>query len=158
VGKYRVDGEIGGSKYSFGKGNRPDRAIGASPGKFYNYEDNIKNSNRSKTIGLYISVPKNKDREEFPSPNKYNSQLPETTTNIINFRAERSEIGNTALVNYPSPDKYDIQVVKKEQTVSFTKEERDIHEPASPGVGTYQVEKKLSNTLGHIGLKLKKLT
>lgn len=150
---------MGGSKYSFGKGNRPDRALGASPGKFYNYQDNIKNSNRSKTIGLYIEVPRNKDHADFPSPDKYNSHLPETTTNIISFRAERSEIGNQALAGNPSPDQYDIQVVKKEQTVSFTKEERDSHEHAiSPGVGTYQVQKKLSNNLGHMGLKLKKLT
>jgi hypothetical protein len=47
----------------------------------------------------------------------------------------------------------------KEQTVSFTKEKRYSPEPNDdPGVGTYQVEKKFNKTLGHMGLKLKKLS
>lgn len=47
----------------------------------------------------------------------------------------------------------------KNQTVSFTKEKRYSPEPAEhPGVGTYNIEKPFEKTLGHMALKLKKLT
>lgn len=41
-------------------------------------------------MGLLIEVPKNKDLEEFPSPDKYNPLLPKSGRNIINLKGDRS--------------------------------------------------------------------
>lgn len=96
---------MGGTKYSFGKGNRPYQVVGASPGKFYEVKNEFK---QGKTIGLLIEVPKNKDHQEFPSPDKYNPLLPKTGRNIINFKGDRSEIRDIAVENNPSPDRYQL--------------------------------------------------
>jgi hypothetical protein len=42
---------MGGTKYSFGKGNRPEEVAGASPGKFYEIKNDFR---QGKTIGLLI--------------------------------------------------------------------------------------------------------
>lgn len=76
-------------------------------------------------MGLLIQVPKNKDQEDFPSPNKYNPQLPHTTRNIINYRGNRSQIRDLALDINPSPDKYEKNDLPTTQTVSFPKEKRE---------------------------------
>ena len=41
-------------------------------------------------MGLFIEVPRNKDQEEYPPPDKYNPQLPKTARNIIDYRSKRS--------------------------------------------------------------------
>lgn len=61
---------------------------------------------QGKTMGLLIEVPRNKDLEDFPSPDKYNPNLPKTDRNIINYRSKRSQIKNEAVQNNPSPEKY----------------------------------------------------
>jgi len=37
-----------------------------------------------------IEIPRNKDLEDFPSPDKYNPNLPKSERNIINYRSKRS--------------------------------------------------------------------
>lgn len=88
---------MAGSKFSVGSSLRPDYTVGASPGQFYQIAGDIKLSGKGKTMGLLIEVPKNKDQEDFPSPDKYNPHLPNTARNIINFRGQRSEIRDLAV-------------------------------------------------------------
>lgn len=106
VGRYFVGGDMGGTKYSVENSNRLDYTVGASPGQFYQISGDIKHIAHGKTMGLLIEVPINKDQEDFPSPNKYNPQLPASARNIINYRSNRSEIREIALDDNPSPNKY----------------------------------------------------
>lgn len=88
---------MGGTKYSVGSSKRPNEIIGASPGKFYEVSGEIKQHTKGKTMGMMIEVPISKDKADFPSPDKYNAQLPNTARNIITYRGKRSEIKNTAV-------------------------------------------------------------
>lgn len=88
---------MGGSKYTVGESKRPEPLIGASPGQFYQIGGDIKLATKGKTIGLLIEVPKNKDQQDFPSPDKYNPHLPNSARNIINYRSQRSEIRDLAV-------------------------------------------------------------
>lgn len=97
---------MSGTKYSVGNSNRMDYTVGASSGQFYQISGDIKHIAHGKTMGLLIDVPINKDQEDFPSPNKYNPQLPTSARNIINYRSNRSEIRELALDDNPSPNKY----------------------------------------------------
>ncbi len=57
-------------------------------------------------MGLLLEVPRNKDQEDFPSPDHYNPTLPKSERNIINYRSKRQEIKNQAVEKNPSPNKY----------------------------------------------------
>lgn len=119
VGKYNVGAELGGTKYSIGRTNRPDYRVGSGNDEIYNISGNLVNSNIGKTIGppkaSSIKDPlgkeqeeaaRSKDQEDFPSPNHYNPNLPTTTRNIITFRSKRQELKNQGVEDNPSPQKY----------------------------------------------------
>ena len=77
-----------GSRHSIGKSERPDYSVGEGADHIYNIQSNI--AGHGKTMGLRIEVPRNKDQDEFPSPDKYNPHLPKTERNVINYRSKRS--------------------------------------------------------------------
>ena len=120
---------MGGTKYSVGRAYRPEVRVGAGTDEIYNIGGNLLTSGKGKTMGLDIPVPKNKDQEDFPSPDHYNPQLPKTDRNIINYRSKRHELKNPGVDINPSPQKYDPKLNENEKTVSFTKHTRNNPEP-----------------------------
>jgi hypothetical protein len=81
---------MGGSMYTIGDGKRPEYTVGASPGQFYQVAGDMVKLTTGKTLGMMIPLPRNKDELIFPSPDKYNSKLPNTTRNIITYNGIRS--------------------------------------------------------------------
>ncbi|CAM6001239.1 unnamed protein product [Sphagnum balticum] len=111
-----------------------------------------------KTIGGGPDKPK-RDPEEVPSPDKYNVHLPDDGRNIINFRGPRSDLVELEAAKNPSPLQYDTRGEITNNGVTFARFPRKEPPPdGKPGVGTYQVERSLGNTLGHMGLRLKELS
>jgi hypothetical protein len=52
----------------------------------------MKHMGMGKTMGYQYEIPKNKDIEDFPAPNKYNILVPSTARNVINFNSKRSNM------------------------------------------------------------------
>lgn len=68
---------MGGLKYSVGTGERPSSVLAPhAPGLYYQIGKDIKDYTLGKTMGYQFEVPKNKDIEDFPAPNKYNARYP----------------------------------------------------------------------------------